>query len=108
MALDLYNRNPSLIWQGQGTTIDNNGGMSVPGEEAPNDNFWDWWKDNGEGASSAANAILCAINPRRYGCYDRDSNNNSNKDTNAEADHTLLYVAIGIAALLLLLFLLNK
>ena len=107
MALDFYNSNPSLIWQGQGTTIDNNsGGMSLP-EDAPDGNFWDWWTDNGESAASAANAILCAINPRRYGCYSSPESGSNTEDGKSQ-NNTLVFAILGFIVVLLLLLFFKK
>ena len=87
MALDYLNSNPGLWYP-------------TPAQEAEEDpdNFWDWWEENGAGATGLANSVLCTTFPKREGC-------SPNVPTHGvyEQDNTLQYLILALLSILILI-----
>lgn len=81
-----------------------NPGLWFPVEEVSEneDNFWDWWEDNGADATNLANSVLCTIFPNRAGCSPQEPT-----PRYLEQDQTMLYVLLGIILILILILIIK-
>lgn len=104
MAPDLIRQNPSL----RGPSDD-----WIPPVWNPNppptpvetrETVWDWWGKNGEAAGDMLQTGLCAIFPKRPDCMAQIDQQNQ-----AQArDDMILYVLIGLVAVLVLFLIFKK
>lgn len=114
MATDIRNPNPG-VWSTygpdnilqlgpDGTYGDIDYGA---GEASGNGNAWDWILENGDDAVNVIDSVLCAINPKRYGCRPQQGGTGGYVVQSSQ-NNTMLIVVILLILVLIVIMIFKK